>query len=760
MGGGPAGLTFSLLMKKTFPSIDIEVFEKNKPDDTFGWGVVFSKETLGNLRDADGPMLDAIESRFAYWDDIETYVRGQKTVSTGHGFCGLARKELLELLQKRCVDLGVKLHFGREVSYDEVKSADLVIGCDGVHSPLREKYADVFKPTIDWRKCKFTWLGTTQKLNAFTFHFKESPFGLFQVHAYPFTKDGAQMQPSGARSTFIVECREDVWKKAGLDTKSEAESVAFLEELFKTELAGERLLPNKSIWRTFPTITCERWRHGNLVLMGDAVHTAHFSIGSGTKLAMEDAIALFEAMKANANDVNAALTAYEKARKPETIRVQRAAQTSLEWFENAARYVEQPPVQFTFNLMTRSKRITWDNLRTRDPKLVARNDDELATRAKAKRNSDGSAPPPLFAPFQLRGLTLENRVVVSPMCQYSAQDGVPNDWHLVHLGSRALGGAGLVMTEMTDVSPEGRITYGCAGLWNDAQAAGWKRVIDFVKKSSSSAIGVQLAHAGRKASWSLPWEGDTWLRPDQQPWQTLGPSAIPYHKVLDGREPGKDDCHVPREMDTADLARIKQCFVEAAKRANACGFDFIELHAAHGYLLSTFLSPLTNQRSDGYGGSVEKRMRYPLEVFEAVRVVWPKDKPLGIRVSASDWLGSSGQTVEDTVLFARELKALGCDVIDVSSAGNVPQSKVEYGRMYQVPFAEAVKVGAQIPVMAVGGILGADHANTIIAAGRADLCAMAREHLSDPFLTHRHAQAERVDTVKWPKQYLTVRPRR
>ncbi|MFT3712925.1 MAG: FAD-dependent monooxygenase [Archangium sp.] len=750
IGGGPAGLTFALLMKKSFPSIDIEVFEKNKPDDTFGWGVVFSKETLGNLRDADAPMLDAIESRFAYWDDIETFVRGQKTVSTGHGFCGLARKDLLELLQKRCVELGVKVQFNRDTTYDDVKSADLVIGCDGVHSPLREKYADVFRPSLDWRKCKFTWLGTTQKLNAFTFHFKETPFGLFQVHAYPFTKDGEPMQPSGARSTFIVECREDVWKKAGLDTKSEAESVAFLEEIFKTELNGERLCPNKSIWRTFPTISCEKWRHGNLVLMGDAVHTAHFSIGSGTKLAMEDAIALHQTMKTHALNVNAALDAYETARKPETIRVQRAAQTSLEWFENAARYVSQPPAQFTFNLMTRSKRITWDNLRTRDPQLVARADAEFAQRAHSKHKSNGSPPPPLFAPFKLRELTLQNRVVVSPMCQYSATDGVPDDWHLVHLGSRALGGAGLVITEMTDVSPEGRITYGCAGIWNDAQAAAWKRVVDFVKTRSTSAIGMQLAHAGRKASWSLPWEGDTWLKPDQNPWQTLGPSAIPY----------KATCHVPKAMDAEDLARVKQAFVDGAKRADVCGFDFIELHAAHGYLLSTFLSPLTNRREDAYGGSLEKRMRYPLEVFEAVRAVWPKHKPMGVRVSATDWLGPTGQTVEDTVAFARELKARGCDVLDVSSAGNVPESKVEYGRMYQVPFAEAVKVGADLPVMAVGGIMSADHANTIVAAGRADLCAMAREHLSDPYLTHRHAQAENVDFVSWPKQYLAVRPRR
>ena len=747
IGGGPAGLYFSLLMKKSYPHLDVQVFEKNKPDDAFGWGVVFSKETLGNFRDADPESLAAIEERFAYWDDIETFVRGKKTVSTGHGFCGLARKDLLLIIQRRCEQLGVKLTFQKELPVEPLPDADLIIGCDGVHSPLRERYAADFRPNLDWRKCKFTWLGTTQPLNAFTFHFKETPHGVFQVHAYPFTRE--PMQPSGARSTFIVECREEVWKKAGLDTMTEPQSVAFLEDLFKAELGGHPLCPNKSIWRTFPTITCERWRRGNLVLMGDAVHTAHFSIGSGTKLAMEDAIALHAALKANDLHVEKSLEAYETARKPETIRVQRAAQTSLEWFENSARYVDQHPAQFTFNLMTRSKRITWDNLRKRDPALVRAADEQFAASQGTKKNEDGTTPPPLFAPLTLRGMTLDNRVVVSPMCQYSAKDGVPDEWHLVHLGSRAMGGAGLVITEMTDVSPEGRITHGCAGLWNVAQADAWKRVVDFVHTRTTSRIGMQLAHAGRKASWGLPWEGDAPLTADQSPWQTLGPSAIPY----------KPGAHTPKEMDPTDLARVKQCFVEAAMRADRAGFDFIELHMAHGYLLSTFLSPLSNQRTDEYGGSLEKRMKYPLEVFAAVREAWPAQKPMGVRVSATDWLGPTGQTIEDTVALAKRLEALGCDVIDVSTAGNVPESKPEYGRMYQVPFAEAVKVATGLKVMAVGAIQGADHANTILAAGRADLCAMAREHLSDPYLTHRHAQAERVTSTSWPRPYLPVKPR-
>jgi anthraniloyl-CoA monooxygenase len=733
IGGGPAGLYSALLLKKAFPQLECEVFEKNKPDDTFGWGVVFSKETLGTLADADPESYREIELRFAYWDDIEVRANGKVTTSTGHGFCGLARRDLLAILQQRCEQLGVRLHFQQELPTTPVPAADLVIACDGVHSPIREKYAADFKPSLDWRKCKFTWLGTTLPLRAFTFFFKNTAHGLFQVHAYPFTK--TPMQPSGATSTFIVECREEVWRAAGLETASEPETVAFL---------------NKSIWRTFPTIRCESWVRGNMVLMGDAVHTAHYSIGSGTKLAMEDAIALRDAFVKEGWNVEAALARYQTARLPETIRVQRAAQTSLEWFENAARYAGLEPLQLTFSLMTRSKRITWANLRQRDPMLVAAVDEWFATSQGSRRNSDGSAPPPLFAPMTLRSLTLDNRVVVSPMCQYSATDGVPDDWHLVHLGSRAIGGAGLVITEMTNVSAEGRITHGCTGIWSDAQQAAWKRVVDFVHRHSHAKIGLQLAHAGRKGSCQRPWEGDGPLGPQEQPWQTMGPSALPFARGW----------HAPKEMTTADLATVKAQFVHGAKRADAAGFDLLELHMAHGYLLSSFLSPLSNRRTDAYGGSLDKRMAFPLEVFDAVRAVWPAHKPISVRVSASDWLGSEGMTIEDTVVLAVALKARGCDVIDVSSGGNVPESKPEYGRMYQVPFAEAVKLGAQLPVMAVGGIQGADHANTVIAAGRADLCALARPHLSDPSLVNRHAQDEGVDSIAWPKQYALVKPSR
>ena len=741
VGGGPASLYFSILMKKAFPDTELTVFEQNKPDDTFGWGVVFSRETLGNLKDADAESYRSIEDAFVYWDDIDTFYRGEKVTSSGHGFCGLSRKRLLLILQERARALGVKLEFQKQLAPDAIPAADVVIAADGVHSAIREKHATVFGPRVDWRKCKFIWLGTTLPMTAFTFIFKETPWGLFQVHAYPFEK---------GTGTFIVEAREEVWRKAGLDQMGEAESVAFLAKVFADDLKGHQLLANKSIWRTFPTISCRTWVNGNTVLLGDAAHTAHFSIGSGTKLAMEDAMALAAKFQAlGTAKWPQVLKEYDLERQNEVARIQRAAQTSLEWFENSGRYMGQPPIQLAFNLMTRSKRITWANLRTRDPKLVADTDAWFAKSAGSKPRRDGSPVPPVFAPLKLRGLTLENRIVVSPMCQYSAKnDGVPHDFHLVHLGSRAMGGAGLVFTEMTDVSPEGRITHGCTGLWNDAQEAAWKRIVEFVHGNSRSKIGVQLGQAGRKASCQLPWEGDSTLGAHPSAWQTIAPSAIPYAQGW----------HTPRAMEAADFAKVKADHVAAVERAQRCGFDVVELHAAHGYLFSEFLSPLCNKRSDQYGGSLENRLRFPLEVFDAMRAAWPKDKPMFVRLTATDWLGPDGVTADDAVEISRAFKAHGADVMDVSSGGNVPESHPEFGRMFQVPFAEAVRYGTGVTTMAVGGIQSADHANTIIAAGRADLCAIARGHLSDPYLTHRHAQDEGVDSLDWPRQYFLVRP--
>ena len=747
IGGGPAGLYFSILMRRAHPDCVIDVYERNRPDDTFGWGVVFSAETLEHFRDSDEPSYDAITDQFIYWDDIETWYGGTCVRSTGHGFCGMSRKRLLQILHARCAELGVTLHFEHEVNrVEDVGAADLVIACDGLNSAIRTQFEDVFRPSLDWRKCKFIWLGTTLPMDAFTFLFRETEHGVFQVHAYPF-EDGL--------GTFIVECREETWRAAGLDETDEAGAIAYFEALFAEHLDGHRLLGNRSIWRTFPTVSNATWHHENIVLLGDSAHTAHFSIGSGTKLAMEDAIALVDAFREHGtSDVPRVLAAYEDARWVEVAKLQKAAQTSLEWFENSGRYMTQHPLQFSFNLMCRSKRITWDNLALRDPELVARvrewwwtNEPDAPSPAPGE-----PAPVPLFAPLRLRECTLPNRVVVSPMCQYSAVDGVVNDWHLVHLGARATGGAGLVMTEMTDVEPQGRITHGCAGLWNDTQRDAWKRIVDFVHARSRSKIGIQLAHAGRKASCSLPWVGDAPLR-DATAWPAIGPSPLPFGK----------DWPAPKAMDAADMARVRDAFAAAARRADEAGFDLVELHMAHGYLLSSFLSPAANTRTDAYGGSLANRMRYPLEVLDAVRAAWPAHKPLSVRVSATDWFDETdphkGVTVDETIEIARALREHGCDVLDVSSAGNTPESRPEHGRMYQVPFAERIRHEVGMPVMAVGAIAGPDHCNTILAAGRADLCALARPHLVNPAIVLGASVTYDEYGQWWPDQYLAAKPR-
>jgi anthraniloyl-CoA monooxygenase len=739
IGGGPAGLYFSILMKKRSPGAEITVYERNRFDDAFGWGVVFSEETLGNLGDADAGSYRTIREHFAYWDDIETHYAGTTVTSTGHGFCGISRKRLLMILQERCRELGVRLEFQSEIAVPGgLPQADLIVASDGVNSAIREAFADRFRPKFVWGKCRFSWLGTTRPLRAFTFVFKENEHGLFQVHAYPFEK---------GTSTWIVECHEDTWRRAGLDAATEEQTVAYCERLFAPELEGHRLLTNRSLWRSFPTITNEMWRHDNIVLVGDAAHTAHFSIGSGTKLAMEDAIALADAVgEGDAADIPRALSAYQDMRHIEVLKTQKAAQTSLEWFENSRRYMGQSPITFSFNLITRSKKITYDNLKVRDPKLVADVTERFRTDHGAPLDSQGRAPAPIFTPFRLRGLTLPNRIVVSPMCQYSAREGTVGDWHLVHLGGRALGGAGLVFTEMTNVTPEGRITPGCAGLYTPEHVAAWRRIVDFIHASAHARIGIQLAHAGRKGSAYHPWQGeDRPLTAAEGAWPTLAPSAIPL----------RPDWPVPREMDRADMDRVRDAFVRAAVWAHEAGFDAIELHVAHGYLLSSFLSPLSNRRTDAYGGSLENRMRFPLEVFEAVRRAWPEPKPISARITATDWMADgSGFRPEDAVAVARALKERGCDIIDVSSGGNAPESKPVYGRMYQVPFAEKIRYEVGMPVMAVGAIQGADHANTVLAAGRADLCAMARPHLSDPYLTLHAAERYEYPDQPWPGQYL------
>lgn len=779
IGGGPAGLYFAILMKQIQPDAEIQVIERNRPDDTFGWGVVFSAETLGTLKAADPVSFAAIERAFIYWDDIDTHVGGQRVRSTGHGFCGLSRMRLLQILHERCRELAVSLSFEQEVAgYEDFPEADLVVAADGINSRVRERHADHFRPHQDWRRNKFVWLGTDRPMEAFTFLFQDSPFGLVQAHAYPF-------QPG--LGTFIVELREEVWRAAGMEQADEDATLAFAAETFRDWLGPHRLLANRSLWRTFPTVRCQRWVKDHVVLMGDAVHTAHYSIGSGTKLAMEDAIALAETFRdfgptQGRADVAEVLLEYEDRRWVEVLRTQKAAQTSLEWFEDAARYRSQPPLQFSFNLMSRSKRITWDNMRNRDRDFIQKVRDEFWAREAAPllgegdapgRIADGAAAPPqatrpagyvgpfvraaadrpaepLFAPFQLRGLRLVNRMVVSPMCQYLAEDGLPGDWQLVHLGSRALGGAGLVMIEMTDVSPEGRITPGCAGLYTAAQRDSWARVVAFVHRYSQAAIGAQLGHAGRKGGTCVPWEDP---RPDaplpEGGWPLFAASALPYR-------PGSP---VPKAMDRADMDQVIAEHEQAARYALEAGFDLLELHMAHGYLLSSFISPLSNQRSDAYGGDTAGRMRFPLEVFHAVRAVWPADRPISVRISATDWVADGGLDGDGAVAVARLLKEAGADLIDVSTGQTSPLARPDYGRMYQVPFSDRIRHEVGIPTMAVGAIQGADHANTVLAAGRADLCALARPHLADPYLTLHAAAAYGYQDQEWPLPYESVQHR-
>ena len=738
LGGGPAGLYFAILAKKVRPEAEITVFERNAADDTFGWGVVFSDETLGNLEDADEPTYRAIRERFAYWDAIDLHLdvggtRHAPIRSGGHGFCGIGRMRLLLLLQERARELGVKMRFGEEVDDPEsLRDCDLLVAADGINSKTRDRYVDVFQPTIEHGRSPFTWLGTHQTFEAFTFIFRENDHGVFNVHAYQFDPE---------TSTFIVETDEDTWKRAGLHEASEAESLAYCQELFAPELGGNPLLANRSSWIRFRTIKCEKWHHENVVLLGDAVHTAHFSVGSGTKMAMEDSIELAAAL-ASEGDRLAALERYETLRKDTIGRTQKAAAQSQRWFEESRRHVRHAPERVNFSMLSRSRRITHENMRLRDAPYIEALDrwymDEQGVESPA-------IVPPMFTPFRLRDLELRNRVVVSPMCQYSATDGVPNDWHLVHLASRALGGAGLVFTEMTNVSPEARITPGCTGLWNDEQQAAWARIVDFIHTNTDSKVAMQLGHAGRKGATKLMWEGmDEPL--DQGGWELLGPSAVPW----------SSDNVTPREMTREDMVTVRDQYVASAKRALAAGFDVLEVHFAHGYLLSSFLTPLSNLRTDEYGGSLAARARYPLEVLDAVREVW-SDRPLSVRISATDWV-PGGFTADDAVALSAMLKDHGVDLVDVSAGQTSTEAEPVYGRAFQTPFAERIRNEVGIPTLAVGNILDHDRVNTILLAGRADLVALARAHLADPYLT-LHAAAELGYAGQpWPIQYRSARP--
>jgi anthraniloyl-CoA monooxygenase len=736
-GGGPAGLYFSILMKKAWPATQIVVSERNRPDDTFGFGVVFSDETLEGFRAYDPESYRAITDHFAYWDDIEIHFKNSVHRIGGNGFCGCSRTTLLRLLHERARSLGIEIRFESEVTdfHAILREADLVVAADGVNSRARETFTNALRPDIDLRPNKFSWMGSTRPFDAFTFFFRETPFGIFIAHCY-------QYEPG--RSTWVMETNPETFARARLDRLNEKESAEFLENVFREELQGHRLITNRSIWRNFPMIRCERWTHENMVLLGDAKATAHFSIGSGTKLAMEDAIALYEAFrKAGHGKVAQALALFESDRREEVEKTQHSADVSLVWFEHVKRFWQMPPTRFVFGLMTRSKAITYDNLALRAPEFVNEVDRLVAQETREHGfETDVTRPiPPMFQPFKLRGMTLQNRVVVSPMCQYSATDGVPNDWHLAHYGARAIGGAGLLFTEMTDVSVDARISPGCAGIYNDQQETAWKRIVDFVHAHSSAKFCLQIGHAGRKGSTRLMWEGmDEPLT--QGGWPIVAPSPLPYfpHRP------------VPRAMTRADMDAVIADHVAAVRRAERAGFDMIELHAAHGYLLASFISPITNRRDDEFGGSLENRMRFPLEVFAAMRAAWPADKPMSVRISATDWQ-EGGITAEDSVEIARMFAAQGCDLIDVSTGQTSPESEPVYGRMFQTPFSDQIRNEARLATMCVGNITTADQVNTIVAAGRADLVALARPHLVDPSFTLRAAAWYGAD-VSCPPQYL------
>jgi anthraniloyl-CoA monooxygenase len=733
VGGGPGGLYFALLAKKRWPRWDVELYERNRADDTFGFGVVFSDATLGTFLDYDPPSYESIRRSFAYWDDVEVVYKGQALRCGGNGFCGCSRVTLLKLLQQRCRELGVAMRFQTEVDAADFKDSDLVVAADGINSKTRETYKDHFKPSVDLRSNKFVWLGSTRPLDAFKYFFKESEHGIFLAHTYQYEK--------GA-STWIIETNADTWERAGFDTMSEPAMLRALEELFAEELAGHKLIANRSQWRNFPNIRNATWVKDKVVLVGDAKATAHFSIGSGTKLAMEDAIALYEALRADGS-VKGALAHYDSQRREGVERTQHAADVSLAWFENMRRYWNMDPQQFAFGLMSRSKQITYENVRLRDPAFLDAVSRWFADKfippgfETAVRNP----PPPMFTPFTLRGMRVENRVVVSPMDQYMAVDGVPNEWHLVHLGSRAVGGAGLVFVEMTCTSPEARISPGCTGLWNEQQRDAFKRIVDFCHANSATKIAMQLGHSGRKGSTQLGWE-----RPDYPldagNWELVAPSPLPYGP----------QSQTPHEMTRADMDRIRDDFVRSARYADEAGFDLLELHMAHGYLLSSFISPLTNQRKDEYGGTIANRLRWPLEVFRAVRAVWPVEKPMSIRISATDW-APGGLSEADLLALARAFKEAGVDLIDVSTGQVVPHQKPIYGRMFQTPFADKIRNEIGLATLAVGNITSADQVNTIVISGRADLVALARAHLADPYFA-LHAAAWYQHTGQyWPRPY-------
>ena len=740
LGGGPAGLYFAISMKLRDPSHSIDLYERNRPDDTFGWGVVFSDQTVENLMANDPVSGAVIRDEFAHWDDIDVHIHGETIRSSGHGFIGIGRKRLLNILQDRARAVGVDLHFEHEASPDlgDWSDYDLVIAADGANSRIRTRYEEHFGVDIQVRRNKFFWFGTNKVFDAFTFAFERTEAGWIWAHAYRFDDN---------LSTFIVEMDPETWHRLGLDRMDQPEAIAMCERIFAKYLDGHALvsnathLPGPQAWLNFRRIICDRWSYGNLILLGDAAHTAHFSIGSGTKLALEDAIKLAEVLNRPGLTREAALEEYQAERNLEVLKLQNSARNSTEWFETLERYLHFEPIQFAYSLLTRSQRVSHENLRLRDKGWLE--GVERWFQSKARGTPVNDPAPPMFAPYRLRDMRLENRVVVSPMAMYSATDGTPNDFHLVHYGTRAQGGAGLVYTEMTCVSAEGRITPGCAGMYDPGHVAAWKRIVDFAHANSDSKFCLQLGHAGAKGSTKVGWEGyDVPL--DEGNWPLIAASDVPWSPAN----------QIPRPMTRADMDEVRDQFVAAALMGLEAGFDMVELHCAHGYLLSGFITPLHNTRTDEYGGSLENRLRFPLEVFRAMRAAWPAERPMSVRISATDWMGDMGITPDDAVEIGRAFADAGADLIDVSAGQTWADCEPVYGRMFQTPFADQVRNEARVAAMAVGNIYETDHVNSILAAGRADLVALARPHLVDPMWTLRAAALQEYRDVHVPPPYL------
>lgn len=744
LGGGPGGVYTAISLKLKNPQHQVTVYERNKPGDTFGWGVVFSDQTMENLIENDPISAKQMNDELIHWDYIDVFVNGEKDRSGGHGFIGIGRKRLLQILYDRAIELGVKIHFESEIDVADLPGqfpdADVIVAADGLNSQVRNQDIEHYEADIDVRPNRFVWLGTKQTFDdAFTFIWEKTEHGWLWVHAYQFDKD---------TSTFIVECDADTYDNFGFDSMQHDESAETCRKVFEKYLGGHELMTNSShirgsAWINFPRVLCHNWIKDNVVLIGDAAHTAHFSIGSGTKLALEDAISLANKLDASVT-IDGALTSYQEEREIDALRLQSSARNSLTWFEHLDRYLKFDFKQFSYSLLTRSQRVSHENLRLRDPQWLEGMEKWFAEKQTGLISEQAVAP--MFVPFRLREMSLSNRLVVSPMSMYSAENGVPDDWHLVHYGALAKGGAGLVYTEMTDISSNARITPGCTGLWNDQQQIGWTRIVNFVHSHSAAKMAIQLGHAGPKGSTKKPWDQSMSDEPlEHDGWEVVSASEVPY----------ADYCNVPREISVEQMQTVLDEFVAATERANACGFDMVELHAAHGYLISAFITPVLNKREDNYGGSLENRLRYPLEIFSAMRAAWPAEKPMSVRISSNDWVGDLGITPDDAVVIAKAFKNAGADIIDVSAGQTSSQAQPVYGRMFQTPFSDQIRNEADIPTMAVGNIFEIDHVNSILMAGRADLCCLARPHLADPNWPLRAAasQAYSGDAIKVPEQY-------